>query len=361
LLLGMLLPGPGFAWQAELQPEEVVPELVALGLRQIVVEKHYHRRLSKLLDHEDRYFLVIRLGRLTKKQFDRVRALYGGYPGIAYERDREYRLKDFMPPVVQALLNKTFRPVKYDLSFLESSSYQRKIKRLRKKSPDKRDSRLIEGLLWNGLSTETNCWNASVEVLNAIKAGSTTYRVFTPARWEIDFELKHAGQGRRVREEADIEPWDLLLISTKSPYTGQVILQHTALLLNRNLVFEKVDSPAEYPYRLSMKRDVLKKYRRALVETFRSEYRRYPEGVTLFRNAGIEDKPWPKLTAKIFGEMQPPVPQRKISVGCDSGKEDSCILTFQVVEKLTVVTGPDGGKLRGKGKLLRRFQSLEGF
>lgn len=347
------------AWRESLPPELAVPELMRMGLEGLSVEKVFHHRLEKFLDPEDRYFLVVRLGRLTETQFNRIDKLYGNRSPADYNPEREYRLKDFLPPVVQAVLNKTFTPIGYDLSFLKKSSYQRKIRKLKKASPIGEEGLMVDGLLWNGLSTETNCWNATVETLNAINAGTSTYRIFTPPRWEIDRELKSAYFGKPVTSESKLQQWDTLLISEKSPYTGIEILQHTALVINKQLVFEKVGSTADHPYRLSLRQDVIGKYRRALADTYRSEYRRYGSGYMLFRDTGFRSEAYPKLTSKIIGKISPVVQPERLTYGCDSGQEDKCTYSFQVVETLIVESGSQGGTLRGSGRILSRFQSLE--
>ncbi|MEJ2308024.1 MAG: hypothetical protein P8Z31_00580 [Gammaproteobacteria bacterium] len=318
-----------------------------------------HPRLQNLFDPEDRYFLIIHLGPLSEAQFNAIRQLYGHHPPVSYVPGKEYRLRDFLPLSVQAVLNKTFTPVKYDLSFLHSNAYETRIDNLRRSSPDSEEMRLIDGLLWKGLGTETNCWNATVETLNEVKAGTSRYRLFTPARWDIDHELKTAAFGKIVAAEDQLRPWDLLLVSKASPYSGREILQHTALVINEHLVFEKVDSTADYPYRLSLREDVLNKYRRALAETFRSEYRRYPEDRLVFAGSGLRDTPYPDSMADIIRQVRPAVEPERVSYGCDSGKEDRCTYSFQVVESLDLVADQEGGKLHGPARLLGRFRSLE--
>lgn len=356
LLTACTSPGPS---RNALTAEEVVPELTRLGLPGLRVEKRLHPRLQNLFDPEDRYFLMIHLGPLSETQFNAIRQLYGHHSTLSYIPGKEYRLRDFLPLSVQAVLNKTFTPVSYDLAFLRSDSYETRIENLRRSSPGSEELRMIDGLLWWGLDTETNCWNATVETLNEVKAGSSGYRLFMPARWDIDHELKTAASGEVVASEEQLRPWDLLLVSKESPYSGREILQHTALVINEHLVFEKVDSSADYPYRLSLREDVLSKYRRALADAFRSEYRRYPSGRLLFPGSGLRDAPYPELMADIIREVRPGIEPERLSYGCDSGEEDSCIYSFQVVESLDLVAGEGGGKLHGPARLLERFQSLE--
>jgi hypothetical protein len=338
---------------------EVVPELARLGLPGLSVEKRMHPRLQNLFDPEDRYLLIIHLGPLSEAQFNAIRQLYGHHSPVSYVPGKAYRLRDFLPLSVQAVINKTFTPVKYDLSFLQTYPYETRIENLRRSSPGSGEMRLIDGLLWKGVGTETNCWNATVETLNEVKAGSSRYRLFAPARWDIDHELKSAAFGRVVAAGERLRPWDVLLVSKQSPYSGREILQHTALVINEHLVFEKVDSSADYPYRLSLREDVLKKYRRALAETFRSEYRRYPDDRLLFAGSGLRDTPYPDLMAEIIRQVRPAIEPERLSYGCDSGREDKCAYSFQVVETLDLVAGEEGGKLLGPARILGRFQSLE--
>ena len=79
----------------------------------------------------------------------------------------------------------------------------------------------------------------------------------------------------------------------------------------------------------------------------------------MVREAGRRSDAFPGLVDRIIRKVRPEVQPGNIAYGCDSGAEDRCSYSFQVVERLSIVASEEGGRLRGPAAILDRFRSLE--
>ena len=360
LLIVFILPGALSAKQL-LNAADVVPEILALGIR-AQVEKLTDPRLQNLRNSEDKYFLNIKLGRLSAQQFAQLQRLYGRKNFTTYQANRDYNLIDFLPASMQAVVNQVFTPVHYSFDFLNQPPYDRVLDDPKNEG----DAMDIEALSKNSMSSQTNCWNTTIENLNFLHFGTlnstSTYNLYLPGRWQADEALK-SDQSSTLVAAGTEKVYDALLISLVSAGVegDPGILQHSAILLGSKLVFEKTDSQDHDPYRLALRADVLAKYTRLLESEMKLEYRRY--GKKQIEASGARTEVSPLLREILEKGMNKPLSSTAIGVGCETGFGGGC--DYYLFEKLSarVMKSPrsERGILLAPQSVLRRFEGLRGM
>lgn len=93
-VLGVVTRAPALSG-VQLNPQDVVPEVVALGIQPIIL-KVKTPKVAKLSYPEDQYVLQIVIGKVSAHQFAQLKALYGNTSQVAYSASRSYDLIDFL-------------------------------------------------------------------------------------------------------------------------------------------------------------------------------------------------------------------------------------------------------------------------
>lgn len=339
--------------QIPVDPQTVVPEIVALGILPEVYKMRAtsltESRLKNLTYLQDRYLLSVGIGRVNAQQFAKLKALYGGLSAVSYDSQRNYNLIDFLPPAIQATVNKTFTQT--GISGLALGDVET--------SDEVREE--LWGIQKNGVNFFTNCWGTTTEVLRSLRARGpkNPFTLAWPARWTADDHFRNEKYSSTINESS-IQFGDVLTVSQK---TGEdVMLQHTAFVINKALVFEKTDTMDDDPYRLSLRADVLSKYK----EVFKGEE------VFQYRRFSVDKEIIPTETAvnpaeyfspaalKVLRETLPQVPVNNLTFGCETGLGGGCDPTANEIRVIDIVIDPQTGRgvLNGDAEVLKHFRPL---
>lgn len=320
-------------------------------------------RFKSLSEPEDRYYLEVKLGRLSLEQYNSMMALYGNKSRVAYDAKKEYDLVDFLHPAIQATVNQVFGYNSYDTSGLMDFDPE---------SLPEDDVMVIWPIQKNGVSSYSNCWNTTTQVLRlqhvSTDPNNMLYQIYWPGRWEIDSELKSEELSFAVKAGEE-RAGDALLVSNSGDMAvedGQGgMIQHTAILLSESLVFEKTDSSEDDPYRISFRKDVLTKYQRIFEKGLSIGYRRYNQAGQKTFSLAKASKLKDSLTAKGFALIQklvPAIADLLLVSGCETGLGGGCDVVITELHDFKVITNPKTGRgiFYGPRKVLDRFFPLRG-
>lgn len=341
--------------QVELPANKIVPELISLGLRPIV-RKMVDKRLLKLENQEDQYFLEVRLGKLTKNEFEKLKSHFKNVSGVTYSPTRDYELTDFLHPAIQAVANQVFLPQGHSLNDRDRA----KLDRIKKYEEDQ----MIFAVRKNGITDVTNCWNTSTEILCNVHGhrdpANPEYFLYWPGRWEADEWFSSDDYSDSVRP-TDLKPGDVITIKMKT-FNETSMLQHTAILITDNLVFERTDSSENDPYRISLKSDVEAKYKRVLGEDLVIEYRRFgAAGKKKIEPPSLPSTVFEKGQIKVLKDMFPKVDLTSVCFGCETGLGGGCDPAISAIHRTKIVRDPRTGRglLLSDRETLKRFVSLK--
>ncbi|MBS1970220.1 MAG: hypothetical protein JSU04_07920 [Bdellovibrionales bacterium] len=333
----------------QLNPQDVVPEVVALGITPVIY-KVTTPQLQKLSYNEDKYALQINIGHVTAEQFAKLKSLYGNFSQVPYDSNKAYDLVDFLPPAIQATVNKTFTPKNYDTSALVSMDFT-----------DDEMTGELWGLQKGGVSFITNCWGTTIEVLKSLHSRpaneANTYILSWPGRWDTGELFMDTKYNSTARENA-LRFGDALTVWSKE--TGALSIQHTALILGKNLVFEKTDTSEDDPYRLSLRADVLAKFAKLFEGKEIIRYRRFgPEKQPIPMSNPGSGFFSPELTAKILKAI-PGLPLDSMEAGCEDRLGGGCDLTYSEMRilKIEIDAKTGRGRLSGDERGLKQFKPL---
>ena len=197
-------------------------------------------------DDKNIYLLSVELGRLTHKQFDTVKTYFKNQSQISYSETKIYKLEDFLPPVMQALLNKGIAEMDFS-----SLNYP-------KNEDGDEDVFFADKLgLKSGFSTLVNCIGTAIETARVIQTqnGRGVYYLYAPGRIDASQILKDI---MKPVPHKNLQYSDVLYVMEKADvedyYPDQV--QHMAIYITKNIFFEKRDSFDNDPYRLVFIEDI---------------------------------------------------------------------------------------------------------
>ncbi len=190
--------------------------------------------------------LDVRFGKLSQPQFDALKREFGGLSQVRYEPTRSYDVVDFLPPALQALVNRdldTGPPVKVPGSKRFNAAMNEGLR--------ERDDLLI-------MSTP-NCHGTAWEMARAYQgaAGPHVHLLYGDAQLvgakyesaELFTSLGKAAAGAPPGFLAQLRPGDVVAFR-QNEYT----LLHSAVYVGGGLFFEKPDTESdqytESPYRL---------------------------------------------------------------------------------------------------------------
>jgi hypothetical protein len=262
-----------FADSIALDSKAVVPEIVRMGIP-VTVRQLVDNKFQDLSYDEDKYYLEIKLGSLTEKQFIQLQSIYGHYNYMKYQVGRSYDLIDFLPVTMQALVNQTYTPKENNVAFLEKRKYQKMLE-----DENNPDAQTIWAMKKNGLYHNTNCHNTTLLNLQLITnpaslaVADAKYNLELPGRWEAD-EIFKSKSNNQLIQPTQVKVYDVLLVNSISSEVGSAV-QHSATFIGKNLVFEKTDTSESDPYRIALYKDVYKKYKKLFKRDLKLEIRRY--------------------------------------------------------------------------------------
>lgn len=197
---------------------------------------------------------------LTKEQYDLLMAHYGGQNLVPWQpnRAKPYQLVDFLPPKIQALVNRWLYPA------------------------GEPEPRIPQG--WRNpytgydvpvVSIDMNCWTTAYEVLRdwgkpfdqligrfAFIGGAEALETFSsPKHHSRKTSLPHAVimGNDPVARNRDRQVGDLLIIRTKA--SSMYSIAHAAIWIDDDLYFEKTNSGSDEPMRLALWDDVVSSYK----------------------------------------------------------------------------------------------------
>ena len=191
--------------------------------------------------------LGFEFGRLTYPQWRQLVIAYGAWHNrrnlASYDRDRNYALIDFMPPMIQSFNRHRFH--EQDLTPSPPQPL----------SPRPSRTKLA-----------TNCWGTLYEILRLAKQ----FKPPAPTLFVTDSHpmLKVLRQ-HSTEIEGKTRPGDIVLVYHQ--HGNRQYLDHSALIVDQHLFFEKAGSGNHVPYRF-IDRATLKRIWNPQIYTF--EYRR---------------------------------------------------------------------------------------
>ena len=167
-------------------------------------------------------------GRLTYTEWQQLVSTYATWHNrqnlADYDRDRNYTLMDFMPPMIQSLNRHQFH--EQDLTPLSNQARNRQQK-------------------LSKIKLAANCWGTLYEILRLAK------RVNPPAPTLFvtdSHPMLTALRQRSTEIRTHTQPGDIVLIYHQ--HGNQAYLDHVALVVDQQLFFEKAGSGNDVPYRL---------------------------------------------------------------------------------------------------------------
>lgn len=193
-----------------------------------------------------------RLGTLTRAEFDAVHAELGGRSSVAFDPARDYRVVDFLPPALQALVNK-------DLEIPEAVTLEGTKALARKLTLE---GGLIIGGDFDGsdlnVGLTMNCHAAAWEAARAYGGATDSVAVFYGEMVTMDTVTHDESMFKKVGEvDAEhlqdlvalgLEPGDLVQFHEVTDWMRMTMLLHTAVYVGGGLFFEKPNTEgAEQP------------------------------------------------------------------------------------------------------------------
>jgi len=347
--------GAAAASESALAFDKVLPELAAKGISGTVKKLVDPRMASSdfINADENRYYLDVRFARLSQAQFEVVHAFFGGHSKVAFDAAKTYELSDFLHPAMQAVVNQTYTTS----SFSGSDLWEH--------APDAlAGDETFEALAKNGVAIEANCYNTTSELLRMLRPGSTEthYNLYIPSRETAQGWFSDAAYSKPIAE-ADLAFGDVLVVMEKQDGMGGMpYVAHTALAISKELVFEKSNGSADDPFRIALRKDVVKMYERTIEEVV--AYRRF---------GGEGTKALPRLalpTGEIAAEYKevllaahPTMKTENVTLSTDFAMgSGGWTVVAQEVQPAEVVINPRTGRgvFKADRSVLARFVALAG-
>ena len=179
-------------------------------------------------------------GKLSHQQFLSLKTEFGGLSEVAFNPGREYEAADFLPPVLQALLNQDLE-IPEPVTLPESADYA---------WPPRGDDVPVD--------LTANCHGTSWTAVRSFQGNNETAEIFLGEAVTMDDALNSEAftpVGELGKSQAEgLKPGDVVAFREKSDWARMTMLLHTATYVGGGLFFEKPDTerPTEdSPYRLA--------------------------------------------------------------------------------------------------------------
>ena len=211
--------------------------------------------MQTMLGEEALKTLDARFGKLSQSQFDAVHKEFGGRSQVKFDAAREYTAIDFLPPMLQALVNK-------DLE-IPASIKLKGTKNIGEINMDPSD---------HSIDLTMNCHATAWEAARAFQGVSDKVSIFygemiTADALHDDTKFKQLGvvenADRKRVLEMNLKPGDIVQFEEVADWQRMTMLVHTAVYVGGGMFFEKPNTegpekpdPANYvtqeetPYRL---------------------------------------------------------------------------------------------------------------
>lgn len=321
-------------------------------------------------DHEysayDGYILDVFIGRIkTEAAFNRMKAYFGGLSKVPFSPEKDYNLIDFLPPAMQAMVNKVFLPDHYP-------HLSEKMSELKYGEESDIDTDALHMVFKNGVGSSSNCWNTTIENIRLMfggdKSGLGEYHLYWPGRWEVSEyindpipETSAPNPISRVLRPEQIRFGDVLVVY-QTGFADTKSLQHTSLVLTPDLVFEKIDSSAEHAYRIALRDDSPTKIKDILKDDAREytvgvEYRRVNPEIAFPPPDRLKLEDPEVLPKKTYDRLPQEIKDLFLTMGCETGLGGGCDTQTTAVAKVRI--GIDGKT--GRGTLIPIVQSKRYF
>jgi len=199
-------------------------------------------------------FVVVEFPSLTKPQYDGLMSHYGGDGSVPWQPDgkRSYRLVDFLPPKMQALLNCTI-----DAAYHEAGADVIPTSWRDPRHPDSPTQYTYAMCCWDAVFEVTRPGPGSFFHIGAVEAEG----LFQESGCFVEVgnlsSAEIAIEGDKVGRNRDRRPGDVLYIRNQFSTIGPA---HVAIWLDDDLYFEKPNSYTEDPFRLARYEDVISPY-----------------------------------------------------------------------------------------------------
>ncbi len=196
---------------------------------------------------EDRYILRIELGKLSPETFLEIKKIYNNSSNIKYNSSQQYLLSDFLPPFAQAFNNKLFPPSTFDYNSDLADLFDE-----------------AWPLVKNGAEVSSNCWNTSIEYLMSMFGTSDNEAYLYVA--DMNDVTIFFNTNSKIVNESDADIGDVLVISESNNNDVGHVIQHTAVIVGPNLVFEKTAPDENAPFRISFLSDIKRKFDKLMTD-----------------------------------------------------------------------------------------------
>ena len=217
----------------------------------------YKDIVNRQADDRKNNTLRIQFGKLSLNQYNQLMQRYGGQNFVTYDASKDYRLLDFLPPKIQALSGKNLVPTHTPVYSTPKS--------------------LRNPYEFYKAPTSTvmmNCWTTSYEVLRdwgqnyqsqtvnlGYFSGITALKVFNDTKYLVGgikiLSWTEMGSDKVGRNRGR-KPGDLLVVTNIN--STEISPAHTAIWLDNDLYFEKINSGSKDHFRLATWTDAITPY-----------------------------------------------------------------------------------------------------
>lgn len=170
---------------------------------------------------DERLHLRVEFPALTARQFQHLKKAYGfGLSRITYRPGKAYQLRDFLTPMMQAVLNSRFRAeINANYSHLTS-----------------------------------NCWSTAYEVLHSAATDTDTFSVYLQPEGLPALRAFQGAGGKPLLKTTTLQALaahpDFRFGDLVLQFEPDGALEHAVIVVDRDVYFEKTAVITESPYRL---------------------------------------------------------------------------------------------------------------
>lgn len=351
----------GFALFANAGSTQAPDILKELGI-QTKLEKSYPQQLQGFDSADPHiYLLSVHLGQLNQTQFTKLKAYFGNQSSVSFDSNRSYDLKDFLPPAMQALLNKKLNDM--DLSSFDCPKDE---------YGDEEDCWLLRANI-TSVSSMVNCIGTAFEMSRIIQKqnGAGTYHLYSPGRVEASYILKDKSNGASVPQK-NLKFGDVLYYTQKLDTVWGEQVQHMAIFIAGNIYFEKRDSSEQDPYRLVLLEDVQKRLENVFEDKrIKPKLLRFRESAfkKMIPENGSHQKAQERLfdneneldpdhvMKKMFDNASPEIRNALLSIEMDEvGLGGGAEIGLSIVERITITPQNEKVEIQGNPKTLIRIK-----
>lgn len=188
--------------------------------------------------------IEVSFGKLSRPQFDALKAEFGGKSAVPFDANREYTAVDFLPPALQGLVNR-------DLDTGNNIS----LPGTKKLAEDMMMGDLVE------IGSTPNCHGTAWEMMRAYQGNASTHvqlaygdAQLVGDRYSTEFTALTTAKPGEKLDTSKLQPGDVVTFARHDKEYGDMELLHSAVYVGGGLYFEKPDTEsdqyAETPYRL---------------------------------------------------------------------------------------------------------------